>query len=1222
VDVVTGRVFTSPVTDLYLTGPLPLSLVRSYSSEAHHRDVGIGPGWSHSLGWAIELRPRMVRVWDDGGVALDFPEVAVGGEVLGPGGWRLRREPWGYRVDAKDGCWRDFPVRDERARRHRLLAIEDRNKNRIALTYGDAGLVEVIDSAGRTVRFTATREGRIATVAVQDAGPQGRWVVFATYTYDEQGDLVRVEDADGHATHYTYEDHLLTSWRDATGLTFHFRYDRERRCIETWGDYPGGKDHSLAEDVPALLADGVTRAKGIFHVKLDFDPNGYSEVADSLQVKRYFGNEFGKLDKAVQAGGVYTRTFDERGNVRSLTDPLGATTSWELDARGRVLKSTDPIGRVTVIQRDENGLPVLVIDPGGGVTRLERDARGNVLAVIDPLGNVLSYRYDDRGSIVEATLPNGGRTLIRRDEHGDRTEVIEPNGGIQRVSRDAFGRITAWTDQRGATTRYDYSTRGDVLAIHHPNGGVTRMSYDGVGHLVGVVDADGRSHAFEWSGLDSLCKVRRPNGGVVSFRYNREGQLCTVVNERGERHDYIRNRAGYTVEERTFDGRRLKYKYDEAGQLVCIEDGQGDQQEFVYDLAGQLVERRFTDGDVESFAYDPRGQLIRAANRAADCTFEFDAVGRIVHETQRVDDEIHEVKSAYDPLGKRVRRTTSLRHDEIIERDVMGYRTRVQLGAAEVLMVRDAVGNEILRRLPAGGQIESEFDVEGQLARRRVTTPSPGPTVAAGQPDWVGPRPRHFSIDQAYRYSPAGELLDAWDQFRGLTRFEYDPMGQLLAHLPAGAPAELFRYDPAGNLFEAGTPEAPRMYGSGGPLLRKGSTEYLYDTDGRLTEKRVPSADGAEPAITRYRWNTKGLLTAVRAPDGSVIEFAYDSFSRRVSKVVSRPLVPQTAPVPVETTRFVWDEDLVAHEIRKVAVTAGDPVVEERTYCFEEGRYVPWAHWESRNGVGSWFHYVNDTIGTPTRLVDERGEVACEVQHSAWGSVAVPEGARATTAFGFQGQYHDRETGFAYSRNRYYDPDAGRFISPDPYGLGGGLNAFRYAYNRPTLMVDPEGLDAFTTITGRDNGQRTSADGSSGNRTPGDLHPAVRSCLADPPQRPLPPQNCGEPQALSNYLYNYEARHNIPPGTSSDAQVAQALGTIDRRGVTTTWRDDGRRNPPWNPGENMETCPNCGALFDKMRAKYGNRSDGVNGLRPGAVTPGLPPLRTRTEYGSNQSPIR
>ncbi|WP_249126908.1 RHS repeat-associated core domain-containing protein, partial [Aeromonas popoffii] len=57
----------------------------------------------------------------------------------------------------------------------------------------------------------------------------------------------------------------------------------------------------------------------------------------------------------------------------------------------------------------------------------------------------------------------------------------------------------------------------------------------------------------------------------------------------------------------------------------------------------------------------------------------------------------------------------------------------------------------------------------------------------------------------------------------------------------------------------------------------------------------------------------------------------------------------------------------------------------------------------------------------------------------------------------FQGQYFDAETGLHYNRHRYYQPETGRFITPDPIGLAGGLNNYQYAPN-PTGWVDPLGL--------------------------------------------------------------------------------------------------------------------------------------------------------------------
>jgi|SRR5271166_3762397 len=47
----------------------------------------------------------------------------------------------------------------------------------------------------------------------------------------------------------------------------------------------------------------------------------------------------------------------------------------------------------------------------------------------------------------------------------------------------------------------------------------------------------------------------------------------------------------------------------------------------------------------------------------------------------------------------------------------------------------------------------------------------------------------------------------------------------------------------------------------------------------------------------------------------------------------------------------------------------------------------------------------------------------------------------------------------SYYRARYYDPQAGRFISEDPTGFQAGVDFYSYAFNRPVLLNDPTGLD-------------------------------------------------------------------------------------------------------------------------------------------------------------------
>jgi len=70
---------------------------------------------------------------------------------------------------------------------------------------------------------------------------------------------------------------------------------------------------------------------------------------------------------------------------------------------------------------------------------------------------------------------------------------------------------------------------------------------------------------------------------------------------------------------------------------------------------------------------------------------------------------------------------------------------------------------------------------------------------------------------------------------------------------------------------------------------------------------------------------------------------------------------------------------------------------------------------------------------------------------------AVVDGDAALCPWRFAGQYRDDETGLHYNRFRYYDADAGQYISRDPLGLRAGLRVYGYVGD-PGVASDPLGL--------------------------------------------------------------------------------------------------------------------------------------------------------------------
>ncbi|NHB59598.1 RHS protein, partial [Acinetobacter sp. 194] len=140
------------------------------------------------------------------------------------------------------------------------------------------------------------------------------------------------------------------------------------------------------------------------------------------------------------------------------------------------------------------------------------------------------------------------------------------------------------------------------------------------------------------------------------------------------------------------------------------------------------------------------------------------------------------------------------------------------------------------------------------------------------------------------------------------------------------------------------------------------------------------------------------------------------------------------------------------------------------------------------------YWYQNDHLGTPRELTSNAGNIEWEAVYQAWGNTVTVEWQEVAQAqdfeaielnelekayllqpHRFQGQIYDVETGLHYNRFRYYDPDAGRFISHDPIGLLGGDNHFQYAPN-PVEWIDPWGLIRVRHYTNRrgSNGIRDS----------------------------------------------------------------------------------------------------------------------------------------------------
>lgn len=1044
VDVLTGEVFTLPKTDLFLSGFFNLQIDRRYSSFRRRVDCGLGWGWTHSLAWEIQLTRTGTRISSGRGNEIELGKLERAGEETGWQGWGLMRLADGFVLRPGNEFLHFFSPDPKDATRFRLEAIQYRQRGAVRLEYDRGRLARIIDTAGRVVVVASDAAGRITSMSVPS--PSGPTIVFARYAYDAAGNLIESIDADGASHTYTYDDdHRLVAMRVPSGMTFHFVYDTEGRCTETWGA-GDGPEPSLAADAPSVLADGTTRARGVLHAKIEFGPDGTSEVIDSRRIRRFSGSPGGVVTKGLTGrGGVVSRALDAAGNITRQVDPAGGVWHYAYDKLGNVIGQIDPENHEIRHERDREGRVTRTTDAAGGVMEYGRDANGDVEWMRDPRGGLRRFGYDARGLVSSESRPDGSTWRYEHDAHANLVALVRPNGATSRYRYDHWGRRTAEEHPNGERLSFGYSNAGNLTSVTDALGRTKQMAYDGFGNLVTEIEPDGAVYRYHFGGIGWLYAVEYPDGARVTAEYDREGWITRFSNEKGERHELERDANGDVTFERGFDGSFRRFTRDARGHVIAIQDALG-KTEIERNKRGQIVLMTGPSGGERKLAYDARGELVSATSDGVTFLLDREPLGEVVRESLQFGDAAFTLDSERDTMGRRRSLRTSLGHEVETTLDRLGDVSELTAGGAPLVRFdRNAMGWPVKRELPAGGAIVDELDAAARLTRRTVLRS--GAPIRDGKPDWIG-GPPPGTCDKSYQYFPNDEVASITTAADGTTEHAYDLRRRVLERTGRKV-EERFRYDATSNVAESGVVAPTRVYGPGDRLEARGDVEIAYDKRGRIVEKRSTEPSGAV-AVTRFSYDDWDMLRAIDAPDGRRWELRYDAFARRVEK---RELVrePTGALRPIATTRYVWDLVHLVHEVERRG--SAEPVV--RTYLFEDDRAAePLA--QRTGDAGAWTYHVGDHLGAPEELVDGSGRVVGRSSHSAFGRWTWSQSDPETTPFRFPGQYEDAETGLHYNRYRYYDPDLGRYLSPDPIGLAGGFNAYRYGPN-PVGWFDPMG---------------------------------------------------------------------------------------------------------------------------------------------------------------------
>jgi RHS repeat-associated protein len=355
--------------------------------------------------------------------------------------------------------------------------------------------------------------------------------------------------------------------------------------------------------------------------------------------------------------GLYI-AYDSSSRVDFITvqDSYTRDYSWTSGSSGLVSTSTDALGRTR--------------------TATAVEGEGQVTSVTDALGNTTSYAYDAKGRLTEITAPEGNRLIYGRDTRGRVTSVTRRdksgNPANDIVTSATYPALAdEWhcasmincdkplttTDELGNVTTYSWNATYGTPSL-----------------ITGPADSSGQNQRTRFTYASRSARYYTAPGTltdgtpVYMIRYIRRCRTATeCLNTADEQFTDINYTSGGAahnllpsyVEQRAGDGTlasRSTFTYGPLGLVQSVDgplSGTGDVTTYRHDAAGQMVGTISADPDgagalprlAQRVTYNADGQVTKSESGTVTATTDT-AWNAFIVDT--------EVRTAYDDFGRPV----------------------------------------------------------------------------------------------------------------------------------------------------------------------------------------------------------------------------------------------------------------------------------------------------------------------------------------------------------------------------------------------------------------------------------------------------------------------------------------------------------------------------------------------------------------------------------------
>ncbi|MHC4942369.1 MAG: RHS repeat domain-containing protein, partial [Planctomycetota bacterium] len=512
-------------------------------------------------------------------------------------------------------------------------------------------------------------------------------------------------------------------------------------------------------------------------------------------------------------------------------------------------------------------------------------------------------------------------------------------------------------------------------------------------------------------------------GNTSSYKYDALYRLTRITDPLGNKTVLTYDDAGRVIQRKQANKKKINYNYNKAGQLVTKILSTGEEYTYKYDK---------TTGILESASSFPFGHMLEASldkyERVSQTVTTFPSVPNPFKVT--LDYDYRE----YGDYESSVLMSVGPNNDRKI-----GYTFESWLNLGPLATEHWSAYYYLYYAFDSAyrctGWLESYtlteakflYDDADRLTKKSFEN---------------GYKPGTILFEMSWKYGPSGVLEEMTDP-DGTHKYFYDNAGRLTkaTHPPASTiPKEEFSYDKAGNRYIKGS-EAAFIFDEANQLIIDTTCAYGYDESGNCVLK----LDFVAMEETYYIYDAENRLTEVIFSSGDAIQFIYDPVGRLIERRKG-----------TDVLRFVHDGD----EILGV-FDGSDNFIRN---------YINGSRMDMMEGyqVGDLsnpptnYYYYTDPIGTPRAVANEDGSVSQNLRYEVFGK---PVGTASNTRL-FAGLQYDKDCGLYYVRNRFYDPNSGRFMQRDPVPMLAAIAPYVYAGNAPTMVRDPYGLEPESELGG------------------------------------------------------------------------------------------------------------------------------------------------------------